>query len=336
MDVLKVIGMTDQNSGCGYHRVLLPLGFMNDIKGYVTNLITPDKTDGWDVLLYNRLSPFDSKWDEARNILKCKVVMDIDDYWKLPPNHINYGHYETFGKRIENNIATADLVTVTNEALAVKAREFNNNVMIFPNAIPFGRNQFIEDKRPSERVRIFWAGGVTHEEDLRMLKGPLSKLKMYADKIQMVIGGFTDTDEYSKSIWDRMFSYFTCGGQLPYIKLHGTKPINYMQMYEHADIMVIPLEDSEWHSCKSNLKILEAASKRVPCIVSNVQPYNVEKDCPVLWVNSQKDWFTHLNYLINNPSARVELGNRLYEWAKEKYSIEKINEGRRAAFKSIC
>jgi len=61
MDVLKVIGMTDQNSGCGYHRVLLPLGFMNDIKGYVTNLITPDKTDGWDVLLYNRLSPFDSK-----------------------------------------------------------------------------------------------------------------------------------------------------------------------------------------------------------------------------------------------------------------------------------
>jgi glycosyltransferase involved in cell wall biosynthesis len=81
---------------------------------------------------------------------------------------------------------------------------------------------------------------------------------------------------------------------------------------------------------------LEAASKRIPCIVSNVAPYNVDKDCPILLVNSQKDWFTHLNYLINNPSARVELGNRLYEWAKEKYSLEKINERRRDAFSSIC
>lgn len=336
MGALNIIGMTDQNSGCGYHRVLLPLGFMDNIKGYVTNHITPDKTDGWDILLYNRLSPFDANWQEARDILGCKVVMDLDDYWKLPPNHINYGHYEVFGKRIENNIATADMVTVTNETLAEKVREFNDNVKVLPNAIPFGRNQFIEDKRPSERIRIFWCGGVTHEEDIKILRGPISKLAMHSGKIQMVMGGFTDTDEYSKSIWSRMFSYFTCGGKLPYMKLHGTKPINYMQMYEHADIMVIPLEDSEWHSCKSNLKILEAASKRIPCIVSNVAPYNLDKDCPVLWVNSQKDWFNHLNYLILNPNARVELGNKLYEWAKEKYSIEKINTRRRKAFESVC
>lgn len=336
MGVLNVIGMTDQNSGCGYHRVLLPLGFMQDIKGYVTNVITPDKTDGWDVLLYNRLSPYDKDWAEAKNILGCKVVIDLDDYWKLPPNHINFGHYEVFGSRIENNIRNADMVTVTNEALADKVRPFNDNVQVFPNALPFGRNQFIEDKRPSDLVRIFWCGGVTHEKDLKMLRGPISKLKMHVDKIQMVLGGYTDTDEYSKSIWDKMFSYFTCGGKLPYKKIHSTRPVNYMQMYEHADIMVIPLEDSEWHSCKSNLKILEAATKRIPCIVSNVAPYNNDKDCPVLWVNSQKDWFNHLNYLILNPDARIELGNKLYEWAQKKYNLEKVNEGRRSAFESLC
>lgn len=333
---MNIIGMTDQNSGCGYHRVILPLGFMQNIKGYVTNHITPDKTDGWDILLYNRLSPFDSKWQEARDILGCKVVIDLDDYWKLPPNHINHGHYENFGKRIENNIAVADLVTVTNKTLADKVREFNDNVLIFPNAIPFGRNQFIEEKRICDKIRIFWCGGVTHEEDLKMLRGPISKLKMHADKIQMVLGGYTDTDEYSKSIWQRMFSYFTCGGQLPYKKIHSTRPVNYMQMYEHADVMVIPLEASEWHSCKSNLKILEAASKRIPCIVSNVAPYNLDKDCPVLWVNSQKDWFTYMNYLILNPDAREYLGNKLYEWAKEKYNIEEVNRQRRIAFANLC
>ncbi len=333
---MNVIGMTDQNSGCGYHRILLPLGFMQDIKGYVTNYITPDKTDGWDILIYNRLSPYDADWNKARELLQCKVVIDLDDYWKLPPSHINYGHYEEFGKRIENNIATADMVTVTNEALAAKVRPFNTNIKIFPNGIPFGSNQFTEDKVNSERVRIFWCGGVTHEQDLKLLKGPITKLKMYSDKIQMVLGGYTDTDPYSKSIWDRMFSYFTSGGSLPYKKLYSTRPINYMQIYEHADIMVIPLHDSEWHSCKSNLKILEAASKRIPCIVSNVEPYNNDKDCPVLWVNSQKDWFNHLNYLILNPEARAELGQQLYEWAKKKYNLKDINVGRRKAFADIC
>lgn len=333
---MNIIGITNQDSGCGYHRVILPLGFMNDIKGYVTNWITDDKKDGWDILLYNRLSAFDNNWPETKDTFGVKVVMDLDDYWRLPPNHLNHGHYEQFGQRIENNIRQADLVTVTNEAIASKVRPLNSNVVVLPNALPFGKNQFIEDKRESDRVRIFWCGGVTHEQDLNILKNPIKKLHVYKDKIQMVLGGFTDSDTASKTIWDKMFSAFTDGGKLAYMKLHGTKPTQYMQMYENADIMLIPLEASDWHACKSNLKILEAACKRIPVIVSNVAPYNQDKDAPVLWVNSQKDWFIHLNYLINNPNARAELGNQLHEWAKEKYSIEKVNERRRSTFAGLC
>lgn len=333
---MRIIGLTGRESGCGYHRIILPLGFMDGIKGYVTNMITEDKTDDWDILLYNRICPYDKDWDELKKIIGCKIVLDLDDYWKLPPNHLNYFQYEEFAKRIENNIRQADLVTVTNERLAERVRTFNDNVHIAPNGIPFGKNQFIEDRRESDQIRIFWAGGVTHEMDIRMLKNPISKLRMYRDRIKMVMGGYCDLDAYTKSIWDRMFSYFTCAGELPYMKLHSTLPINYMQMYEHADIMVIPLEDSEWHGCKSNLKMLEAASRRIPVIVSNVEPYSRDQDAPVLWVNTQKDWFNHLNYLINNPAAREEYGNNLYEWAKQKYSIEKINEGRFSAFSSIC
>jgi len=133
-----------------------------------------------------------------------------------------------------------------------------------------------------------------------------------------------------------MFNSFTAGGQLPYTKIHSLRPTEYMQMYEYADIMLIPLEDSEWHACKSNLKILEAASKRIPCIVSNVAPYNQDSDCPVRWVNTQKDWFLHLNELILNPKLRETEGNKLYDWAKEKYSIEVANAKRFAAFSSIC
>lgn len=352
---MKIIGITSRESGCGYHRVVLPLGFMDGIKGYVTNWITEDKMDGWDILLFNRICAYDSDWDKAKEILGCKVVMDIDDYWRLPPNHMNYRDYEAMGLRIENNLRHADMVTVTNEALAEKVRPFNENVHIFENGLPYGQNQFIENRREDERIRIFWAGGVTHEHDIKLLRGAVNRLSVHKNKIKMVMGGYSEASEvvelfkqgkvsrmvfesalYTECVWNKMFSSFTSGGKMPYMKLHGTLPVSYMQMYEYADIMVIPLEDTEWHSCKSNLKILEAACKRIPCIVSNVEPYSKDPDAPVLWVNNQTDWFRHLNFLIQNPAAREDMGNKLYEWATRKYHLKDINIRRAEAFRNLC
>ena len=333
---MNIIGLSQANSGCGYHRVLLPLGFMKDVKAHVTNFITEDKIEGIDIMLYNRRCIYDANFDEFRRITGSKVVMDIDDYWLLPPNHLLYGEYNKSRYQIENNIRNADMVTVTNEELRKRVYPLNNNVHVFENAIPFGHNQFTDERREDDRIRIFWSGSITHEHDVKMLRGPVQRLLPYADKIKMVIGGYTDESPLAREIWGRIFSAFTAGGKLPYAKIHGTSPVQYMQLYENADIMVIPLEDSDWHACKSNLKILEAASKRIPVIVSNVRPYNVDKDAPVFWVNSQKDWFFHLKYLILNPEARIEYGNKLYDWAKRHYNLEDINTRRREAFANLC
>ena len=332
---MKIIGLSNQNSGCGYHRILLPLGMMEGVTAYVTNFITEDKMDGWDILLYNRIAHYDSDWKVTKEALGAKIVMDIDDHWKLPPNHLCYDQYREMEGRIINNLEQADMVTTSTEYLADKVRPYNPNVHVLENSIPFGLNQFIEDKRDCDRVRIFWAGSVTHEQDINLLRNCIQHLKGQQDKIKMVIGGYNDTDPSSKAIWQRMFSAFTSGGQLPYMKLHSTSPLSYMQMYEHADIMLIPLEASEWHSCKSNLKILEAATKKIPCIVSNVAPYNLD-DAPVNWVNKKSDWFKHINYLINNPNARKEQGEKLFEWAKTKYNLSDVNKRRSGLFKSLC
>ena len=327
---LNIIGLTNKESGCGYHRVILPLAFMDGINGYVTNFITEDKTDGWDLLLYNRICQYDINWDKTKELLGCQVVMDIDDYWKLPVNHLNFENYKGMGDRIERNISQADLVTVTNLTLWNKVKEFTDKAIVLPNALPYGINQFTDTKAPSDKVRIFWCGSVSHENDIKILREPLKRL---TGNIQMVMGGYNDTDPLTKSIWDRMFSMFA--GKHPSLKLHSTSPVAYMDAYNHADIVLIPLEDSEWHGCKSNLKILEAAAKKLPVICSNVAPYNLDTDAPVLWVNNQKDWFRYINLLINNPSLRENLGNELYAWATKRYNFKEINEQRNAAYKSI-
>jgi glycosyltransferase involved in cell wall biosynthesis len=258
--------------------------------------------------------------------------MDIDDHWQLPVNHLYYNTYQDIAERIERNLMQADLVTVTNSNLLNKVKQFNDNVIITPNALPYGLNQFNDTKVKSDKVRLFWCGSISHDNDIKILKEPLKRLQGRKD-IQMVMGGYNDSDAYTKSIWDKMFSMFT--GNLPSIKLHSASPTQYMDMYNFADIVLIPLEDSEWHACKSNLKILEAAAKRLPVICSNVAPYNMDVDAPVLWVNNQKDWFRYINLLTNNPSLRENLGNELYAWASKRYNFKEINQQRYDAYKSI-
>jgi glycosyltransferase involved in cell wall biosynthesis len=229
----------------------------------------------------------------------------------------------------------ADLVTCTNQRLADLIYPFNNNVKIFPNAIPFGEHQFNYNKIDDDLTRIFWCGGITHEGDLEILKNPIRRLNNDADKLKFVIGGYDDGNQLSKYIWDKMVSYFTNSRKYNYEILNGTTPDKYMSMYENADIMLIPLLANDWSACKSNLKILEASVKSIPVICSAVEPYISDIDAPVLWAKNQTDWYKHLNFLINNPHERKQLGEKLHNWAKEKYNLFEINKQRFATFENL-
>ena len=332
--MLKVLGLMNKQSGCGWHRVMLPLAFLPDSFNHVTNVPTEElfKEKDFNVVLFNRFCFFDADWQLAKS--HFKIVMDLDDDWQLPVNHPMYHLYQLQEQKILTNIAAADLVTVTNQRLYDKVSKIHNNVVILPNAIPLGEHQYTDDKIESDLIRIFWSGGSTHLNDLAILRNPIKRLHDLPN-IQMILGGYTDTDPVSKELWIKMLSIFTDGFQLNFTTYPGTLPNEYMHGYKHADIMLIPLENSQWHSCKSNLKVLEAASKRIPCIVSNVEPYNVDKDAPILWVNKQSDWNKHIRYLVNNPSERIKLGNQLYEWAKEKYNYQEISERRYKAFANL-
>jgi len=334
-----VLGLTNQSgnwlrsegwSGCGYHRILNPLGSMKGIQGLVADEIGEDTEI--DILIYNRVSQYDENWDAIKEKYHCKIILDLDDYWRNIPLIIRHDESDIMADRIENNIKKADLVIVTNSFLAEKALQFNPNVCIIENGLPYGETQYTSDKIYSDKVRIFWAGSYSHVTDMSLLKNPMNKLLCHKDKIEVVIGGY---DERSKNVWDIIVSNLTVGKKLPYRTLSTKNIFSYMDLYKEADIMVIPLEDTVFNHGKSNLKLLEAASKKLPVIISNQYPYSVDKDAPVLWVNSQKDWFTHLNYLILNPSVRKEMGEKLYNWACIKYNLDLQNKKRYLAFKYV-
>lgn len=332
---MRILAYGQRDSGCTWHRLTLPLGFMPGTVSHLTNIISAEVLDkGWDIFLFNRTSQFDNKWDEFKKETGMKVVMDIDDWWVLPPSHINYDSYKQNQPRIENNLRNANLVTVTHTRLAEKVYPFNKNVAIMPNALPFGLNQYKDDRKESEsgKIRIFWAGGISHVNDVEILRGPMKRIKTLPG-IQACIGGYSNLNDYTKSQWDKMVSAFTCGLQIDPVVMESLPVNQYMDHFKEADIMLVPLEGAAWHGYKSNLKLLEAASKRLPVIVSKVHPY-IEDAPPVLYVEKQSGWYVGVKALLD-PELRKDMGNRLHEWALANFNLTDVNEKRKQCFQNL-
>lgn len=327
--------MGTAQSGVTYHRVALPMGFMDNVGGLITNSIETDLVaDKYDIFYYNRVNPYHDQHNQVRLQYGCKIVMDIDDDWDLPVNHIAFEQYIHLRPKIIRNLREVDMVTCTHEKLAEKCRKYNSNVHVFPNALPYGEDQFTNDRYIDEDIRIFWAGGITHGEDLKQLTYPLRRLKGMKG-IKMVIGGYDAANDYSKFLWKEMINAFTANKTLKHEILPARPVLEYMELFRHADIMLVPLKANEWASYKSNLKILEAAVKGIPVICQAVEPYTFDKDAPVLWVHKAEDWFKHINFFINNKNAREEYGQKIHEWGIKNYNLRTINKSRRAAFANL-
>lgn len=123
----------------------------------------------------------------------------------------------------------------------------------------------------------------------------------------------------------------------------------YASNYNYFDISLAPLVESTFNENKSQLKVIEAGFHKKPIIASNVKPYDLDLISAIdngkfnnngnaLLVDpnkNHKDWAKHMKRLIDNPNLIEDLGNRLYETVKDKFSMKKVCKDRVEFFKSI-
>lgn len=328
---MRILATTTPLSGCGYHRVVNPLYYVNGER-HVTNVPSVELLEEkWDIFFYNRITPVDVDWERTRQLTGAKIVMDLDDYWVLPPGHSHYDEYVNLRPRIERNIREADAVMVTHARLAEKVYPLNKNVYIVPNALPYGDDQFtVERLETGGPVRLFWAGGFSHMNDIELLRNPMKRISHL--NVNTVIGGYSAATPESKNVWDRMVSAYTYGLKISGKVLPGLPPDQYMNHYCFADVCLVPLVATEWNTYKSNLKLLEAACKKIPVICSHTEPY-LEGGPPVFYVKNQKDWYNLVKHLVDDRRDREQYGQKLYEWAQQ-FDLKRSN--RNAIFESIC
>lgn len=335
---MKIIAVGSRFSGVSYHRLFMPLRFMEKTYLMMTDQLTDDElAKGYDVVCVNRyIQGMTCKELIAlREKYGFKLIVDVDDYWHLDAWHVLNGSYPV--DEIIQHMFAADHIIVTNERLASEVTKYNENVTVIPNALPFDSDQFIDiksnDDEINDKIRFVYAGGVTHEKDVMLLNGPLKRVagdSHLSKLVHMNLCGYADGNEQTKMIWHRMVHDFTAGLKLSN-HIRKSLPVeSYMNFYSYADVAIVPLVESKFNGMKSNLKVLEAACKFIPVLASGVDPY---KDNPfVVQVNKQSDWYHKIKLLATSESYRADMGLANGNWAREHHDLSKWNKVRKQVF----
>lgn len=343
-----IIGYMQRTSGVHYHRILLPISGLGLEKTLVTNdldLIKARAAEGrLNILLLNRYIPNlpAAELVAMRYRYGFKIVLDLDDYWNLDPHHVLFYDYQNIRTEILAMLQVADVVTVTHWRLAKKCMEVTARpVFVVPNALPFDQGQFNATRVPSEsgRIRLGWAGGITHEADLNILRGPMKRLadQVYLKElVEMRIFGYNEANDLSRKVWGSMASAFTASGRLYHQAFPPLDPEHYMACYTGMDLALVPLVESTFNGYKSNLKLLEAGTKNIPVICSKVLPYYEGQDIPgVRFVENQRQWGQHIRHLVLKPDTMEAAGRALGEWVRENFHLARWSPVRAEIFNKI-
>lgn len=335
----------NKDNGCDYHRLLLPIQYLeldkNDVIKIVQHkdMMHDETAFKCDILFISRL--FFCSWDiidKLKEKFGFKIVIDIDDHYILNYHHILKEGWEEFkiGERLVENCKRANMVFVTNEQLYNVYKEFNPNILIIPNALPFDNEPYISHKIESDKKRFMYVAGSTHLQDLKLLQGFFKRIGSdgdYKKQATFTLCGYNNPHNKKENIWNKMEAICRPNGNL--IRRESLPLGKYITHYNHGDISIAPLENNIFSNSKSNLKFIEAACMKHPFICSNILPYTVDKvlkNRGIIFCDKTEDWYKAFKFFIHNPTAIKEYAEINYEYAKNNYNLQDSNILRTQSF----
>jgi glycosyltransferase involved in cell wall biosynthesis len=187
-----------------------------------------------------------------------------------------------------------------------------------------------KSKTNKDKVVIGWHGSLTHDADLKSIKKPLERLlKEYPHVHLALLGGV------SSDLAIEMFKDWDLEVLNRIELIRGTESWHnfpYHLMKQRWDIGIAPLINDDFNKSKSNIKWLEYAMKKIPCVASDVLPYKtIEHDKTGKLCKTQKDWYESLKELIEDPVKRRKLGSNAFREVKANWQYkDRANEWKEA------
>lgn len=323
MSLSKVAGWPAQDTAVGFYRIVQPLRFLKREKIAKEVRTLPftgeNQTDyyQWSDKTYMEICEGAQvlhttlMWKQS-DILKVlnlrhhfglKWVVDLDDnIWASPADNAATDNAEILRKNRETCLQMADGVTVSVPSLAELVGQLNPRVFVQPNGLDF---KVWDDLKPKKRkrVRIGWRGALGHREDLELVRPAVERIKEAYPNVEFVTFGYKPEFSDEHHSWISFQKYPQKLAELG------------------IDIALVPLVDSAYNRCKSNLNWMEWSALRVPVVYS---PTENNRGLPGIPAESSYDWFQAVSRLIDSAPLRRRTGNEQNAYVKEHFSMKRL------------
>jgi glycosyltransferase involved in cell wall biosynthesis len=146
----------------------------------------------YDLIQVHKMFDKEMKIMKIIKFLNIPVIIDIDDNFKLGPDHPLFitAQNEGWSKQIVSHLMAADYVTTTTPIFAKMIKPYNKNVAVLPNAVNPDEQQFSTEKTKSDKIRFGLICGSTHMKDIELMQKLDILPQEIRDKMQFVLCGF--------------------------------------------------------------------------------------------------------------------------------------------------
>lgn len=237
------------------------------------------------------------KWSGAR------WVVDIDDnLYAVSSDNPAQENVKLLRKNMEVCLSLADGVTVSVPTLKNLYSHLNENIYVNPNGTDL--NWWKPKPKKHKGIRIGWRGAYGHRADVTLIEPAIKELKKKYD-ITFVSFGVKPPFESEHKEWVGFLQYPEKLAELD------------------LDIAVVPLIDSSYNRCKSNIAIQEFSALKIPVVAS---PTENQKGMPILYAKNNYEWYENLEKLIKSRKLRKEQAENQYNFVKTNYNLKKLNK----------
>lgn len=321
----KVAIWPRQDTGVGFYRLIQPARFLKRT-GLVSDTrtipfsgenaygtfefndrtfmdVTKDADIFWSTIIFS-----DEEFLKVMNLRKwsgAKWVVDIDDnLYAIPFDNPVARRVTGYRENIERCLQMADGITVSVPSLAELYRPLNPNIHIQKNGLdPKIWKPLAAKKKPNARLRIGWRGAYGHKDDLELVYPALQRLQEKYDFDLIAFGVKADRPDWKHEDWVGILDY----------------PAKLAEL--NFDIALVPLLDSSYNRCKSNLNWLENAALGSAVIYT---PTENQRGLPGIAAKTNFDWYEGLEKLISDAQYRKRIGKECQDYVWQHYDMEKV------------
>jgi glycosyltransferase involved in cell wall biosynthesis len=209
-------------------------------------------------------------------------------------------------------LQNADLVTVSTDFIKRRYSEYSEQVAVLPNMIEERDWQAVAARRlpGTENYTVLgWAGGDSHEPDLKMIVRPLSQLFAQRDDLVLVLVG-----------WEGAKDLFPAEMQSRVFTIKWAPIDQYRGWIGGFDIGLAPAVDMAANRAKSSIRVYELALAGVP-VVASPYPYGADVHADMgLIANKPIKWTSAIRKYVDNRAMAKQHARALKDHVLKKHT----------------